>query len=112
MNELTAVLDELVTDAPIERSSWSDVEARSRGLRADQRRGTKRFAKKRLWLTVAALVSLVLATGAVGVGLSLLAQQDSYHTRAADHPGQVGPLVEITSGEGWALIAWRSDVGV
>ncbi len=112
MNELATVLEELVADAPLERSSWSDVEERSRRLAAGRRRSSRRFAKQRLLLVVAALVFLALAGGAVGVGVSLLAQQESYHAGEADHPGQIGPLVEITSGESWAMVAWRSDVGV
>ena len=48
----------------------------------------------------------------MGVGITLLDQQELLHDRRPDHPERLGPLVEITSGESWALIAWQSNFGV
>lgn len=106
MNELTRVLDDLVADAPVEKASWPDVLARSRNSR-------QLVAGRRLvfgGLAVATL--LALAGTAVGVGISLLAQQERFHASVPYDPQRLGPLVEITSGDSWALIGWRSEVGI
>jgi hypothetical protein len=63
MTKLAAVLDGLVTDAPVERSSWDDVLARAR--RTTQRRVG-------LATAVAALIAIVLATPALGLGNGLM----------------------------------------
>jgi hypothetical protein len=106
MNELTTVLNELVADAPVEKASWPDVLARSRKIRRPRPR-------RRLVLALAVItLLLVLAGTAVGVGVSLLTQQDQFHANAPDDPKRLGPLVEITSGDNWALIGWRSEVGI
>lgn len=57
-------------------------------------------------------VSQVVPPVAAGVAGSLLTQQERFHARAPDDPKRLGPLVEITSGGGWALIGWRSEVGI
>jgi hypothetical protein len=64
-------------------------------------------------LLVLALTSCLIFVGtAVGVGVSLLTQQQSFHAQLADDPHRLGPTVEITSGGKWALIAWRSEDGI
>ena len=105
MKELHTVLDELVVDAPVEAINSADVEERARSRRAS-RRPTR--------LTVAlALFSVLAAAGtAVAVGTSLLDQQERFHASMPDDPERLGPLVEVTSGESWALIAWRSKYGI
>ncbi len=105
MNELTMVLDELVADAPVEKASWPDVLARSRKSRRPRR------VSKRLVLALAVITLLALAGTAVGVGVSLLTQQERFHAAVPDDPKRLGPLAEITSGDNWALIGWRSEVG-
>lgn len=106
MKELELALDELVAGAPVENASWDDVRARSR-----RRRITPR-GRTRLVTAVAAAALLGLAGTAVTVGLSLLEQQERFHAEMLDDPERLGPLVEITSGENWALIAWRSRFGI
>jgi hypothetical protein len=106
MKELAAVLDDLVADAPVENSSWTDVLARSRRIRRPSR------ARKAFVLAFAAILLVALAGTAIGFGISLLKQQDEFHTSRPDDPKRLGPLVEITSDENWALIAWRSEVGI
>ena len=49
---------------------------------------------------------------AVGVGVNLLHQQEQFHARQPDDPQRVGPLVQVASGGGWALLAWRSNAGL
>jgi hypothetical protein len=106
MNELAMLLDELVADAPVGKASWTDVLARSRRIRRPHR------ARKPLVVVLAVALLLVLAATAVGIGVDLLTQQERFHVRRPDDPKRVGPLVEITSGDEWALIAWRSEVGI
>jgi len=106
--ELTVVLDELAADAPVSALSWSDVEARIRG--SEQRR--RRSRRRPLLLAFAATGLLAIAGTAVGVGITLLDQQELFHDAAPDHPERLGPVVEIASSESWALIAWQSNFGV
>lgn len=106
MNELTTVLNELVADAPVEKASWPDVLARSRKI------GPTRRAPRRLVLAIALVTLLGVVGTAVGVGISLLTQQERFHASVPDDPKRLGPLVEITSGDSWALIGWRSEVGL
>lgn len=106
MNELATVLDDLVADALVDRTSWNDVLARARRI------GRPRRARKRLVLALAAAVVLALAGTAVGVGVNLLAQQEEFHATEPDDPQRLGPLVEVASGDDWALIAWQSKVGI
>lgn len=108
MRELAVVLDELVAGAPVEALSWSDVAARSegRGRRLQRRR------RRPLIVAFAAAAVLAIAGTAVGVGITLLDQQELFHDSAPDDPERLGPLVEIASGESWALIAWQSNIGV
>lgn len=106
MNELGTLLDELVAGAPVEKASWTDVLARSRKI------GHPRRAGKRLVLALAVLLLLALAGTAVGVGVDLLRQQEDFHASLPDDPKRLGPLVEVTSGDEWALIAWRSESGI
>lgn len=106
MNELATVLNELVADAPVEKASWSDVLARSR------KTGRRRRARKRLVLALAVIALLVLAGRAIGFGVSLLSQQERFHAEMPNSPERSGPFVEVTSGDNWALIAWRSESGI
>lgn len=110
MNELTTVLDELVVDAPIGRANWSDVQVRAQ--RHDDGILRPRLASSRVAIALAAIAVLAVAGTAVALGLDLVAQQNRFHATAPDHPQRVGPIVEITSGNDWALIAWQSEVGV
>lgn len=89
-----------------ERPDWRDVLRRSGHPSA---LGHHRRAPHRLLaLAVVAAALLALAGTAVGLGLDLLGQQERFHAEAPDGPQRIGPLVEIASGEEWALIAWRS----
>jgi len=108
MRELAAVLDELAAEAPVDALSWRDVEARSDALKFRSRRGRRRSLVRAI---VAAGV-LAIAGTAVGVGVTLLDQQEVFHDAAPDDPERLGPLVEITSGENWSLIAWQSNFGL
>jgi hypothetical protein len=105
MTELSEVLDELALGAPIGRADWHDVVARSRGMR-------RRRVRRPMLVAAALLMLLGLVGTAVGLGGNLLAQQQRFHAQAPDHPERIGPVVQITSGDGWALIAWRSKVGL
>ncbi len=105
MNELATVLDELVADAPIEKANWPDVLARSRKIRRPRR------GRRRLVLALAVITLLALVGTAVGVGISLLTQQERFHATLRDDPKRLGPLVEIASGDSWALIGWRDVDG-
>lgn len=105
MRELAAVLDELVADAPVTALRWTDVLSRS------AERKPRRHRRSILVLLAAAAMLAVVGT-AVGVGISLLDQQRLFHDGASDHPGRLGPMVEVATGESWALIAWQSDFGV
>jgi hypothetical protein len=105
MNELAMLLDELVADAPVDRASWDDVLARGQKIRRPQR------SRKRLVLVLVA-TALVVSGTAVGVGVNLLAQQERFHAEAPDDPQRLGPLVEVASGDEWALIAWQSKFGI
>jgi hypothetical protein len=58
------------------------------------------------------VLALALAGVAIGVGLDLVTQQERFHETAPDHPQRSSPLVEIVSGDEWALIAWNSDAGI
>lgn len=107
MNELTTVLDDLVADAPVEKANWPDVLARSGNIRRP-----RLARRRRLVFAVAVVTLLALAGTAVGVGISLLTQQERFHASVPDDPQRLGPLVEITSGDNWALIGWRSEVGI
>lgn len=106
MNELAMVLDELVVHAPVDRASWSDVLVRSRKVRRPPR------ARKRLVLAVAVAALLALAGTAIGVGVDLVTQQERFHASVPDDPQRLGPLVEVASGDDWALIAWKSEIGI
>lgn len=106
MNELRAVLDELVADAPVEAANWRDVLMRSRSLRITHR------GRRRLVLAIAVGMLLALTGTAIAVGIDLLTQQERFHDRVPDDPKRRGPLVEVTSGDNWALIAWKSEVGI
>ena len=108
MSELAAVLDELVAEAPVGALTWSDVEARSKG---DQRR-LRRRPRRSIIVALAAALALAVVGTAVGVGITLLDQQERFHADAPDGPERLGPLVEVTSGQDWALIAWQSNFGV
>lgn len=105
MTELTDVLDELVRGAPIGRADWHDVVARTREMPG-------RRIRRPMQLAAALLMLLALAGTAVGVSVSLLAQQERFHAQFPDTPPRIGPLVQITSGDSWALIAWRSNEGL
>lgn len=106
MNELATLLDELVADAPVEKASWTEVVVRSRRI------GSPRRARKRLVIALAVVLLLSLGGTAVGVGFDLLRQQEGFHASVSDDPTRLGPLVEVASGDGWALIAWRSEAGL
>jgi hypothetical protein len=77
--------------------------------------------RKRQVLVIAVVASLALAGTAASIGtylltrherVDLLAQQELFHARNPDDPKRLGPFVQITSGDNWALIAWRSRVGI
>jgi hypothetical protein len=106
MNELTIVLDELVADAPVSKASWGDVLARVEKIRRPRR------ARRRLVLALVTAALLAIAGTAAGLGVSLLTQQERFHARLSDDPQRLGPLVEVASGDDWALIAWKSEVGI
>ena len=106
MTDLANVLDELVRDAPVEKASWSDVRARARRMSRPPR------ARRRVVLALAIAALLALAGTAVGFGVDRLTQQERFQTRLPDEPRRVGPVVEVVSGDEWALIAWRSEIGV
>jgi hypothetical protein len=106
MSELAMLLDQLVADAPVDKASWNDVVARGRRIRRPRR------SRKRLVLALAALALVVASGTAVGVGVNLLAQQERFHAELSDDPQRVGPLVEVASGDEWALIAWESKFGI
>lgn len=106
MSELANVLDELVADAPVKQANWTDVVARS-GEPARPHR-----PRRRLVLALAVLLLLALGGTAVGVGVDLLRQQETFHANFPDDPTRIGPLVQIVSGDEWALIAWRSEDGI
>lgn len=103
MSDLAAMLDALVGDAPVDKASWADVVTRSR--RRPQR------VRRRLVLALAVIGVLALAGTAVGVGVNLLTQQERFHASVPDDAKRLGPLVEITSGDNWALIGWRDEYG-
>jgi|GEM_PF-5031555 len=81
-------------------------------LRRDRWPKTQR---KGLILVLAVIVLLGVVGTAVGVGISLLGQQEQFDKQRESIPGEpkrIGPLVEISSGSGWSLIGWRSDRGL
>lgn len=106
MTDLAAVLDELAAGAPVESANWSDVCARSR------RRALPLSSRRRGPAIAVALLALALTGAAIGIGADLLTQQERFHDARRDDPRRRGPLVEITSGHKWALIAWNSDAGI
>lgn len=108
MSELAAVLDELVADAPVGALTWSDVEARAEG----RQRRLRRRPRRPIVVAMAGAAALTIAGTAVGVGITLLDQQERFHANAPDHPERIGALVEVASGDDWALIAWQSNFGV
>jgi hypothetical protein len=108
MSDLAGVLDELVADAPVGALNWNDVEARSQCSQQRLRRSPRRS----IIVALAGAVALAVVGTAVGVGITLLDQQERFHASAPDDPQRHGPLVEVTSGEDWALIAWQSNFGV
>lgn len=108
MRELAVVLDELGAGAPVDALSWSDVEARSSG----RERRLRHSRRKQIIIAFAAATALAIAGTAVAVGITLLDQQERFHASAPDDPERLGPLVEITAGESWALIAWQSNYGL
>ncbi len=110
MNDLAPVLDELVADAPVGKASWSDVRARSRRRRGRIR--SPHTGRKQLVVALAAAALLALAGTAVSVGVDLLAQQERFHASVPDDPQRLGTLVEVASGDNWALIAWKSEIGI
>ena len=85
MNNLAMVLDELVADAPVKKANWRDVLARSQRIRRPRR------LPKRLVLALAIVTLLALAGTAVGVGVSLLTQQERFHASVPDDPGGSAP---------------------
>lgn len=94
-------------------------EIRSPGARANVRRLQRAWRlgarRPRLVLVLAIFVLLAAAGTAVGIGINLLAQQerfDEQRERIPGEPKRIGPLVEITSGPGWSLVAWRSSSGI
>lgn len=107
--DISVVLDELAAEAPVDKADWSDVQARSR-----RRKGWIRSLPKRRRLMVALVAATVLglAGTAVGVGIDRIEQQTVFHASRPDDPQRVGPLVEVASGDDWALIAWKSNVGI
>lgn len=71
--------------------------------------------RKGLILAFAIIVLLGVVGTAVGVGISLLSQQEQFDKQRGSIPGEperIGPFVEITSGPGWSLVGWRSDRGI
>jgi hypothetical protein len=69
MNDLEVVLDELVSDAPVERASWDDVRMRARR----SRRRTAVLRRRTAVLAIAAVLAvIVMATPAFGLGDRLL----------------------------------------
>jgi hypothetical protein len=107
MSELHEALDGLVRDAPLNGANWNDVVARSR--RSKRRRVPRRLALAAALLALLALGGTAIA---VGVGVNFVRQQEQFHTQRPDDPHRVGPLVQVTNGDGWALLAWRSNVGL
>jgi hypothetical protein len=107
MSELHEALDGLVRDAPLSGANWDDVVARNR-------RGARRRVPRRLAVAAALLALLALAGTAiaVGVGVNFVRQQERFHAQRPHDPQRVGPLVEVASGDGWALLAWRSNAGL
>ena len=106
MSELTSVLNELVADAPVEKANWPDVVARSRRLR-------RRRVPRRLVLALAALALLARAGTAIGVGMSLLTQQESVSTlrfRMTQSASIAWSRSRLR--QNWALIGWRSEDGI
>ena len=113
MTDLSAALDELVADAPVAALAWSEVVGRSDGRRERSQRRRRR--RRPTVAALAAAAALTIAGTAVGVSvfnLPLLDQQERLHAGMPDDPERIGPLVEVTSDDAWALIAWRSNFGI
>lgn len=112
MSDLRTMLDDLVVGAPVEDQDWSDVVARAQRRTTEARRGVVRQRLRPAWLLLVVLATLAIAGTAVGVTLGLRRQQEEFHANLPNDPRRDGPMVEITSGDEWALFAWNSDVGV
>src|SRR5829696_463355 len=52
------------------------------------------------------------ARGDTESAIDLLEQQTRFHAQAAHDPRRLSPLVEVTSEDKWALIAWKSEAGI
>jgi hypothetical protein len=107
MSELDKALDGLVRDAPVGAADWVDVVGRSRDI--GQRRVPRPLA---LGAALAVVLAIAGTAVAVGIKVNFLAQQERFHAQEPEDPHRIGPLVQVASGDGWALIAWRSDVGL
>ncbi len=106
ITKFDALLDELAAEAPVDRGDWPDVVARTRNLRRRDRR-------RRPAVVVVAVAAVLILTGtAIGLGTTLLTQSERFHANLPDDPKRLSPAEEIASGDGWALIAWRSDNGI
>jgi hypothetical protein len=68
--------------------------------------------RRRLAVVLITLAVLASAGTAVGVRVTLLAQQQRFHANFPNDPDRLSPFVELDSGRDWALIAWKSDAGV
>jgi len=53
-----------------------------------------------------------MAGTAIGVGVTLLSQQEQFHASFPNDPQRLSPFVELDAGKDWSLIAWKSDAGV
>jgi hypothetical protein len=84
-------------------------------VRGWRRTWGNRPVRVRLVVALAIVVLLAAVGTAVGIGINLLAQQERFDEQRegiAGEPKRIGPLVEVTSGEGWSLVAWKSDSGI
>lgn len=107
---LYSVLDDLVPRFEDELGDWEAVRRDSR-LRQVPLRGHN-HGRRRLVAAVAVVVLLVLTGAAIAAGIDLLTQQERFHERTPDDPQRQGQIVEVVSGEQWALLAWNSDAGL
>jgi hypothetical protein len=70
---------------------------------------------RRIALSLALSVLLGGVGTALGVGVNLLASDIAFHNlydRGPHSPKLIGSFVYITRGSNWALIAWRSNLGI